>query len=105
MLKRAEAAEILGKSVSTLRRLERSELPPVVDENGVHLQSEQRILEFKIQQTSARGGSDSVRASGEDRLLLLRAANGAPLLPVFRSSDAARAEARGGRTGGNRSEA
>jgi hypothetical protein len=60
MLRRGEAAEILGKSVSTLRRLEQSVLPPVVDENGVHLQSERRILEYKIQCTSARGGSHSI---------------------------------------------
>ena len=59
MLRRAEAAEILGKSVSTLRRLEKSVLPPVIDENRVHLHSEQRILEYKIQCSSARGGSHS----------------------------------------------
>lgn len=181
-LPNGEAAEILGTSVSTLRRLEQSVLPPFVDENGVHLKSEQRILEYKIQRTSARGGSHSIDgvlasaafeqfddgagpievvkqfkveprlardlhrewadmsggfvvsgasaaklrrlawmsddneirsgddlvalfATGEDRLLLLRAANRAPLLPVLRSSNAASAEARGGRTGSNRSEA
>lgn len=60
MLRRGEAAEILGKSVSTLRRWEQSVLPPVVDENGVHLHSEQRILEYKIQLTSAQGGSHSI---------------------------------------------
>jgi hypothetical protein len=42
MLRRGEVPEILGTSVSTLRRLEQNVLPPVV-ENGVHLQSEQRL--------------------------------------------------------------
>jgi hypothetical protein len=60
MLKRREAVAILGTSVSTLRRLERSGvLPPVVDGNGVRLHSEQRILEYKIQCTSARDRSHS----------------------------------------------
>jgi hypothetical protein len=67
MLKRGEVAAILGTSVSTLRRLEQSVLPPDVDENGVHLQSEQRILAYKIERTSARDGStasfDGVLAS------------------------------------------
>jgi hypothetical protein len=64
MLKRPEAAAILGTSVSTLRRLERSGvLPPVVGGKEVlkrvNLHSEQRILEYKIQCTSARDRSHS----------------------------------------------
>lgn len=57
MLRRGDAAEVLGTSVSTLRRLEKTVLPPVIDENGVHLQSEQRVLEYKIQRTQVAGRS------------------------------------------------
>lgn len=57
LLTRAEAARILEVSVSTLRRLERSALPPVVDENGVHLQSEERVLEYKLQRNRTTGSS------------------------------------------------
>lgn len=66
MLRRGEAAEVLDTSVSTLRRLEQTVLPPVIDSNGVHLQSEQRLLEYKIQRTTVTGrspGFDGIVAS------------------------------------------
>lgn len=48
---RAEAARFLGVSESTVRRLEHTELPPVV-ENGVHRHSLRKLREFGLQRAS-----------------------------------------------------
>src|SRR5262245_47220125 len=48
---RAEASRVIGKSQSTLRRLEHADLPPVV-ENGVHRHSMRRLLEYKVEHLS-----------------------------------------------------
>ncbi len=58
LLTRGEAAEILGTSTSSVRRLEQTSLAPVVDERGVHLHSEKRVLELKIQRSHEKGSSD-----------------------------------------------
>lgn len=48
LLKRAEAARLLGVSVSTLRRHEGDVIKPIIAENGVHLFEEAEIRSVKI---------------------------------------------------------
>jgi hypothetical protein len=49
-----------GISESTLRRREKDELPPIVDENGVHRHSKQRVLEYRARQLADKGGRTAV---------------------------------------------
>jgi hypothetical protein len=57
---RSEAASLLGASVSTLRRLERTTLPPIVDANGVHFHSVKRVLEYKIQHSKPKAATNEI---------------------------------------------
>ena len=66
MLTRAEVAQILGISMSSVRRLEANVLLAVVDESGTHLHSEKRVLAYKLQRAAAgdgSGGDDGALAS------------------------------------------
>ena len=51
LLKRNEVADILGTSVSTVRRLEGSTLRPIVGERGEHLFHEEHVRELVVQRT------------------------------------------------------
>jgi hypothetical protein len=51
LLKRNEVAEILGTSVSTVRRMEGSTLRPIVGERGEHLFHEEHVRELVVQRT------------------------------------------------------
>jgi hypothetical protein len=66
MLTRGEVARILGISVSSVRRLEPNALPVVVDENGAHLHSEERVLAYKLERAAAcdRSGGDEGALAG-----------------------------------------
>jgi hypothetical protein len=48
LIKRAEAARMLGVSVSTLRRREGAELTPVVDADGVHMFDESEVRSVMV---------------------------------------------------------
>lgn len=61
---RAEAARFLGVSESTVRRLEHTELPPVV-ENGVHRHSLRRLREFGLRRARCGGNVPTGRCDGE----------------------------------------
>jgi hypothetical protein len=54
---RTEAARILGKSESTLRRLEQSALPPVV-QNGVHRHSVRQLLAYKVEHVTVEASEE-----------------------------------------------
>lgn len=47
MLTRKQAAEVLGRSVSTVRRMEGTTLTPTVDENGVYQFDEDEVEEVR----------------------------------------------------------
>ena len=51
LLKRNEVADILGTSVSTVRRLEGSTLRPIVGERGEHLFHDEHVRELVVQRT------------------------------------------------------
>lgn len=51
LLKRNEVAEILGTSVSTVRRMEGSTLRPIVGDRGEHLFHEEHVRELVVQRT------------------------------------------------------
>jgi len=55
---RTEAAGLVGLSVATLRRLERTRLRPVVDQNGVHRHSVKRLLDYKAARASSTSDAD-----------------------------------------------
>jgi hypothetical protein len=48
LLKRAEAARLLGVSVSTLRRREGADLTPIVDADGVHMFDESEVRSVMV---------------------------------------------------------
>ena len=48
LIKRAEAARLLGVSVSTLRRREGAELKPIVDADGVHMFDESEVRSVMV---------------------------------------------------------
>ncbi len=55
---RTEAAGVVGVSVATLRRLERTVLRPVVDGSGVHRHSVKRLLDYKAERANAGADVD-----------------------------------------------
>lgn len=55
---RTEAAGLVGLSVATLRRLERTILRPVVDGSGVHRHSVSRLLDYKAERAGASADAD-----------------------------------------------
>jgi hypothetical protein len=55
---RTEAAALLGLSVATLRRVERTVLRPVVDANGVHRHIVKRLLDYKAARASSTAHAD-----------------------------------------------
>ncbi len=55
---RTEAAGLVGLSIATLRRLERTVLRPVVDGSGVHRHSVKRLLDYKADRASSGADVD-----------------------------------------------
>jgi hypothetical protein len=60
---RAEAAGVLGVSIATLRRLERTVLRPVVDANGMHRHSVRRLLDYKAERANPIAGADDCKGA------------------------------------------
>ncbi|HVW25472.1 MAG TPA: hypothetical protein VHC69_08875 [Polyangiaceae bacterium] len=90
LLKRSEAAKLLGMSVSTLRRREGDLIRPVVDANGVHrfAESELRAVMVTIRhrETVARLGSDAGDIAADVFTLLDEGAHPAEIVKQLREA-------------------
>lgn len=65
LLKRADAARILGMSVSSLRRREGTMLTPIIDDDGVHLFDEAEVEAVRLTLRRTTGVADDETRAGE----------------------------------------
>jgi hypothetical protein len=73
LLRRAEAARMLGVSKSTLRRMERDELTPVIGPKNVHLFEEQQIRSLVVTRRTSFGTASSLGDHAADAFALFDA--------------------------------